>query len=178
MCIGGDNFFEECWTLVGARCGRVWFARPVRRTAGSAHAVAFDAAWALRREERRRDVVGFLHTHPPGLLRPSRRDIRTMRAWCGAFGKPLLCVIVSGDRAAAFIFVDDESEGVTAGAVEVYAAGVIVLEPEAEGLSHGDREPRQAAPRGAVPWRRQAGQGPRRAGHPVRRWGAGLAPGR
>jgi len=124
MYVGGGNFFEECWTLIGARRGRVWFARPVRRIAGSAHAVAFDAAWALRREERRGDVVGFLHTHPPGLLRPSRRDVRTMRAWCGAFGKPLLCVIASGGRAAAFIFDDDESDDVPAGDIELYARRV------------------------------------------------------
>jgi proteasome lid subunit RPN8/RPN11 len=80
------NVNEQCWTLVGGRRGGVWFARAVRRVSGRRTEVAFDAAWALAREERRGDVVGFLHTHPTASILPSRRDVRTMRAWCSAFG--------------------------------------------------------------------------------------------
>jgi len=39
------------------------------------------------------DVVGFLHTHPAGPASPSGPDVRTMRAWRRALGKPLLCLI-------------------------------------------------------------------------------------
>jgi hypothetical protein len=57
--------------------------------------VRFDGLWVLAREETHCDVVGFLHTHPDGPAAPSDRDVRTMRAWCLAFGKPLLCLIES-----------------------------------------------------------------------------------
>ncbi len=60
---------------------------------GSPTGVEFDWAVVIKREERRGDVLGFYHTHPFGLNRPSRRDVRTMRAWCDCLGKPLLCVI-------------------------------------------------------------------------------------
>ena len=127
MSARAHNFFEECWTLIGVRDGRIWAAGLARRSAGSAHAVSFDAAWVLRREERRGDVVGFLHTHPSGPLRPSRRDVRTMRAWCSAFGKPLLCLIARGERVVAVRFDDDESDGVPLEAAELFPGGVVVV---------------------------------------------------
>jgi proteasome lid subunit RPN8/RPN11 len=55
--------------------------------------VEFDWTKVIRREETFRDVLGFFHTHPQGLTRPSRRDVRTMQAWCDCLGKPLLCII-------------------------------------------------------------------------------------
>src|SRR5258705_10504260 len=102
---------EECWALVGERRGNIWFARRVQAWRGQRVRVEFDASWALRREERRGDLVGFYHTHPPGNLQLSARDIRTMRAWCSAFGKPLLCVIESSGIIAGYRFHDDESGG-------------------------------------------------------------------
>jgi proteasome lid subunit RPN8/RPN11 len=51
----------------------------------------------LAREERHGDVIGFLHTHPGMAAVPSERDVRTMHAWCSAFGKPLLCLIKGAD---------------------------------------------------------------------------------
>ena len=42
---------------------------------------------------------------------PSERDVRTMRGWCAAFGKPLLCVIACGAQAQATLFADDEDAG-------------------------------------------------------------------
>jgi proteasome lid subunit RPN8/RPN11 len=69
----------------------------------------------LTREEEQGDVVGFWHTHPAGSgTTPSRRDIRTMQAWCSALGKPLLCLISEEGReneAAVYLFDNDESEG-------------------------------------------------------------------
>jgi proteasome lid subunit RPN8/RPN11 len=171
------NFVEECWTLVGERRGPIWYARRVRPTSGEPASVAFDGAWVLRREERRGDVLGFLHTHPPGLLRPSRRDVRTMRAWCGAFGKPLLCVIVSDGRAAGFRFDDDEAEGVAVARVELFAAGVVVaLDLDLDSREVDRDGGQQAASRGAVPRRGQAGEAARRAGRAVRGGGAGVKP--
>ena len=86
----------------------------------------FDAAAALEREERRGDVVGFLHTHPCGSARPSRRDIDTMQAWCSAFGKPLLCVIRGADELAGCRFDDDESPGERLLLVETFPRGVVI----------------------------------------------------
>lgn len=124
---------EQCWTLVGARRGRIWFARKIHERAGEAFSVRFDGPAVLRREERRRDVLGFFHTHPDGLPRPSRRDIRTMRAWCSSFGKPLLCVIASPEGIAGYRFDDDASSGVALGLVEVFRRGVVI------GVEHDGR---------------------------------------
>ena len=157
---------EECWTLVGARRGRIWAARRMQRAAGERSQVAFDGAWALAREEQRRDVVGFYHTHPPGLLRLSARDVRTMRAWCGAFGKPLVCVIESSGEVAGWVFTDDDSDGVQLNVVETFPRYLVI------GVqSHG----RKVRSRGAVPRggrRGAARQGPARA---VRGRGPGVA---
>ena len=103
---------ERAWTLVGATgdagtC-RVCRARP---RVGSPATVTADGAWTLRREETRGDVAGFYHTHPNGPLRPSGRDVRTMRAWCDALGKPLLCVIATPTRVAAWRFTSHRSRG-------------------------------------------------------------------
>ena len=121
---------EECWTLVGQRRGRIWIARRIGYAIGDPASVRFDGAAALAREERRGDVVGFLHTHPAGPLRPSRRDVRTMRAWCSAFDKPLICLIAHGGRGeedvAGFRFGDDESDGSPVAAVEKFPRGVYV----------------------------------------------------
>src|SRR6266511_2646813 len=86
---------EECWVLVGRRRAGTFRARTLRHRAGQPATVESDAPWILRREETRHDVLGFFHTHPMGGLHPSQRDIRTMRAWCDAFGKPLLCIIAT-----------------------------------------------------------------------------------
>lgn len=98
--------------------------RPVR---GEPASVAFDAAWALAREEARGDIVGFYHTHPGGAPEPSRRDVRTMRAWCSALGKPLLCVIESEGRTAAFLFESDESSGTQLVACELFPRGIVLV---------------------------------------------------
>ena len=95
---------EESWTLVGTYRYGVWRCRRLRYRSGAPASVVADGAWTLRREESRRDVVGFLHTHPMGGLSPSTRDLRTMRAWCDALGKPLLCVIMTPDEIGGWVF--------------------------------------------------------------------------
>jgi len=102
---------ERCWTLVGHRQGAFWCARRRRPARGEPDRVAFDSAWVLAREESKGDVVGFYHTHPGGTPRPSVRDVKTMRAWVGSFGKPLLCLIESDGILSAFRFDDDASTG-------------------------------------------------------------------
>jgi hypothetical protein len=111
---------ERCWVLTGAyeRSGGTWLLRrePASMSTGSSSSVDADWRWALAREERDGDVAGFWHTHPPGAgTAPSSRDVQTMRAWCSAFGKPLLCIIADGRRRAAYRFEDDESSGSRAG---------------------------------------------------------------
>jgi proteasome lid subunit RPN8/RPN11 len=105
------HFYEEAYILTGEQRGGIWLLRCHRHMAGTPASVEADWQWALRREERYQDVVGFYHTHPPSVgSRPSGRDARTMRAWCGAFGKPLLCVIAAGQRIQTTLYADEESK--------------------------------------------------------------------
>lgn len=120
-----STFVERCWTLVGSRRAPLWYARRRRPVRGRPHQVTFDGPWVLAREEQRSDVVGFYHTHPPGVLRPSRRDVLTMRAWVGSFGKPLLCLIESAGQLAAWRFDRHDSSGTPVG-VERFPRGVVV----------------------------------------------------
>jgi len=117
---------EQCWTLVGQRQGRVWYGKRVRPTKGERASVGFDGLWVLKREEERHDVLGFFHTHPDGPSSPSARDVRTMRAWCSAFGKPLLCVIASPKGLHGYHFDNDDSEGIDLELVELFLRGVVV----------------------------------------------------
>lgn len=117
---------EHCWVLVGHRRGRVWYARRLGRVEGAPTRVEFDAAAVLQREERRGDVVGFLHTHPAGLAKPSQRDLHTMRAWAACFGKPMLCLIDGTDGLAGYCFDDDESDGRPLELVETFKRGVVI----------------------------------------------------
>jgi proteasome lid subunit RPN8/RPN11 len=93
---------------------------------GEPASVAFDAQWVLGREETKGDVIGFYHTHPCGSPGPSQRDLKTMRAWCGSFGKPLLCLIESDGELAAYRFENDESDGVKITACELLPRGIVV----------------------------------------------------
>jgi proteasome lid subunit RPN8/RPN11 len=117
---------EQYWTLIGQRRGRIWYARRVHHCRGATASVHFNGLSVLRREEKRGDVLGFFHTHPDGPARPSRRDVRTMRAWCSAFGKPLLCVISSPIGVAGCRFNDDSSRGVALELVHVFPRGVVI----------------------------------------------------
>jgi proteasome lid subunit RPN8/RPN11 len=117
---------EQCWALIGQHRGPIWFARRLGRWTGQPDRVEFDAAAVLRREEQRRDVVGFLHTHPHCAARPSQRDIDTMRAWVSAFGKPLVCLIEGTDGLAGFRFDDDVSSGSPLWLVQAFARGILI----------------------------------------------------
>ena len=123
---------EQCWTLVGRRQGPFWYARRMRPTRGAPASVEFDADWVLRREESKGDIVGFCHTHPSGCRDPSMRDLKTMRAWCGSFGKPLLCLIESEGEVAAYRFDDDESDGESIRACELLPRGVVIAFDEGD----------------------------------------------
>jgi proteasome lid subunit RPN8/RPN11 len=117
---------EEYWTLVGQRGTRIWFARRIDRQVGEHVSVAFDGQRVLEREERYGDVLGFFHTHPAGPPEPSGRDVRTMRAWCSSFGKPILCAIASPIGLAAYCFDNDESDGVALQHIELFRRGVVI----------------------------------------------------
>ncbi len=117
---------ELCWYLVGERRGRVWHARRCGRAVGEPASVEFDGGRVLRREERQRDVIGFLHTHPGMPAIPSGRDLRTMGAWCSCFGKPLLCVIAGADGIRGYRFDNDSEDRIELSAVELFSGGVLV----------------------------------------------------
>ena len=122
-----DNVVEQCWTLVGQRRGQIWLGRRVQQTTGEPTSVGFDGQWALDREETEGDVIGFYHTHPGGSSEPSRRDRQTMRAWVGSFGKPLLCLIQSGDHISAFRFENDECNGISMDSCELFPEEFVVV---------------------------------------------------
>jgi hypothetical protein len=123
---------ETVAVLIGQRRGRVWEGRLRRFREGSPTTVEFDWAWVLAREEQHGDVIGFYHTHPSGVTTPSKRDVRTMRAWVGCFGKPLLCVIESGAALTAYVFETDEDEGRPLAEVQRRAQAVVAFDVEWE----------------------------------------------
>jgi len=104
---------EQCWVLLGAydQKDEIWRLRVRRHVSGQPASVEADWRWALDREEEVGDVAGFAHTHPPGSgTEPSERDVRTMEAWCSAFGKALLCLIAEGEMLkdpAAYLFSEN-----------------------------------------------------------------------
>jgi proteasome lid subunit RPN8/RPN11 len=116
---------EECWILTGQRRGGVWILRRRRYTTGQPTRVSFDASWVLSREETHGDVLGFLHTHPTGSPEPSLRDLRTMHAWAGAFGKPLLCLIASKRSLACYVF--DASDHFDVARIVQFDRGVTIV---------------------------------------------------
>jgi proteasome lid subunit RPN8/RPN11 len=117
---------EICYVVIGHRRSGIWYGRLRQRQTGSPASVEFDWAWVMEREERFGDVAGFFHTHPPGLSTPSQRDLRTMRAWVSCFGKPLLCLVDSGDRLSAYFFATDEDVGQPVAQLERFPRNVIV----------------------------------------------------
>lgn len=117
---------EECWVLVGRRRGPIWLARKIGHSTGKPAQVEFDGPAVLGREERRRDIIGFYHTHPGFSAALSRRDIATMQAWVGAFGKPLICLIRGADGLKGYRFDDFRSRGAPLAAAEEFPRGLIV----------------------------------------------------
>ena len=102
---------ERCWTLVGTYENGAWRAAKRRRISGKPASVEVDWAWTLKREEKRGDVIGFAHTHPSGVgTMPSERDVRTLRAWRIALGKPLLMLIEDGESIAGYVLQHDDDE--------------------------------------------------------------------
>ncbi len=117
---------EESAIIVGHRRGRVWYGRLRERRVGLPAEVTFAWDWALEREERYGDVIGFFHTHPDGFPTPSERDVRTLQGWVNCFGKPLLCVIASGDVLTAYLFSDDADPGCPLEVVAKFPRGILV----------------------------------------------------
>ncbi len=122
----GEPQNEHCWVLVGDRRARVWCARRLRRVEGLPTSVEFSAEEVIDREERRGDIIGFMHTHPAGRAKPSQRDLNTMHAWTTCFGKPLLCVIDGVDALRGFVFEPDAEPYRVLEIVQTFPRGVVI----------------------------------------------------
>jgi len=83
---------EVSYILIGKRSDPFRFGRLVRKRKGTPGSVALDWKWALEREEKKGDVLGFYHTHLNN-REMSGRDIKTMMAWASCFGKDLFCIV-------------------------------------------------------------------------------------
>ena len=105
------NKNETSAVITGQIKGRIWYGRFNDIKIGTPVSVDFGWQWAMDREERKKDVIGFYHTHPFGAAIPSARDIRTMRAWVSSLGKPLMCMIEDNDEIMAYLFETDEDTG-------------------------------------------------------------------
>jgi len=101
---------EECWILIGKVGEFFWYGRRCFMTTGEPATVEFDFDYVLEREEKKGDVIGFLHTHPNMPASPSKTDDDTMRAWVNCFGKPLVCGIYGIDGLRGHFYIDDESD--------------------------------------------------------------------
>lgn len=103
-----DKHNEECWVIVGKWSERRWRGRRTRYSVGEPSAVSFNPKWVEDRENQKKDVIGFSHTHPhtPGV--PSPTDYATMKAWVMSFGRPMLCIIKGIDGLRAWWFMDHE----------------------------------------------------------------------
>jgi proteasome lid subunit RPN8/RPN11 len=104
----------------------VGFCRRRKHEQGERVRVRFDGAWVLEREETNGDVIGFLHTHPDGPDSPSTRDVRTMRAWCSAFGKPLVCLIDGPGGLRGWRFDHDAANGRMLAIVQSFPRGLVI----------------------------------------------------
>jgi len=120
---------ERCWTLVGTYENGAWRAAKRRRISGKPASVEVDWEWTLKREEKRGDVVGFAHTHPSGAgTTPSERDLRTLRAWRIALGKPLLMLIEDGASIAGYVLQCDDGELKPVAAIRRDERGALIID--------------------------------------------------
>ncbi len=117
---------EISYIITGKQQQNFWYGRLQQRQIGQPTSVEFDWLWVLEREERRGDILGFYHTHPNALIRPSQRDIKTMRAWVSCLGKPLLCLLKSDLSLMAYIFQSDEDKGQQSLEVERFPRNIII----------------------------------------------------
>lgn len=84
---------ERFMTLIGRTIGRKIICVGVDYMVGKEDEVEFDFNKTWKRFEEG-NFKGFYHTHPFSVKpHPSDIDIKTMKAWIVATGKPLICAI-------------------------------------------------------------------------------------
>lgn len=97
-----DN--EECWVLKGKCHRRWWIGEYDAYSTGLPASVVFDGDYVW---ENRKEIVGWLHTHPHWVASPSAIDDATMWAQILAIGKPLVCCIIGTDGLRAWWYFED-----------------------------------------------------------------------
>ena len=126
---------EQCWTLTGGRIGGIWVGWRRWPTSGAPASVEFSAKRSLQRNRYQHDLLGWMHTHPGMSAVPSSVDVATMRAWCFALGRRLLCLIDGSDGLRGYVFHNDECYGVEV--MKVYSLGFGIVVAIEHGRAHG-----------------------------------------
>lgn len=80
------------------------YVKPLNWLEGEYSAISFNPEEVYRRQDREKDVIGFIHTHPPGASWISGTDIKTMQGWTMSLGIPLYCVIECEGQLLAWRF--------------------------------------------------------------------------
>jgi len=82
-------FVEEYFTMVGHNEGGLYTASVIdHQTQNNPGMVQFDPETVLRRHLSHNDVIGWFHTHPPGVWDMSPMDIRCFTSWLLALTNP------------------------------------------------------------------------------------------
>lgn len=106
---------ELSWVIIGEQNDKLWWGYKRHMSKGSSATVKASHSYAMDREEKYFDVLGFMHTHPHWKAEPSDVDRKTMQSWVDCFGKSLLCIIKGTDGLRAWWFDQDEDEPIECG---------------------------------------------------------------
>ena len=125
--------YEESWVITGGRVGGLWVGWRRWPNSGEPHRVTVPVNLVLNRAQWKRDVIGFMHTHPNMSATPSQTDVETMRAWCFTLGRPLLCLIEGNEGLLGWVFCNEDCKGIQVMKVWSLAWGIVL------GVEHGRR---------------------------------------
>jgi len=90
---------EQCWFIRGIQVHSHFIGILKYHSEGSPEHVSFD--WTKATGSK---TLGFYHSHPSGVINPSPRDDRTMKAWVISEGRSFICGIFCDGKARTFLY--------------------------------------------------------------------------